>query len=86
MANKIKFQIKPDKISEFIETLEELTRIDDTIKLKIDSDNILMYSILVEIDYFLKNFLALRLSEIPKIPKISFSIMSNPSSIDSTSA
>ena len=46
MANKIKFQIKPDKISEFIETLEELTRIEDTIKLKIDSDNILMYSIL----------------------------------------
>ena len=30
MANKIKFQIKPDKISEFIETLEELTRIEDT--------------------------------------------------------
>jgi hypothetical protein len=46
MANKIKFQIKPDKISQFIETLEELTRIEDTIKLKIDSDNILMYSIL----------------------------------------
>lgn len=46
MANKIKFQIKPDKISQFIETLEELTRIEDTIKLKIDSENILMYSIL----------------------------------------
>jgi hypothetical protein len=46
MANKIKFQIKPDKISHFIETLEDLTKIEDTIKLKIDGDNILMYSIL----------------------------------------
>jgi hypothetical protein len=46
MANKIKFQIKSDKISEFISKLEELTKIEDTIKLKIDSENILMYSIL----------------------------------------
>jgi hypothetical protein len=46
MANKIKFQIKSDKISEFISRLEELTKIEDTIKLKIDSENILMYSIL----------------------------------------
>jgi len=46
MTNKIKFQIKSDKISEFISRLEELTKIEDTIKLKIDSENILMYSIL----------------------------------------
>ena len=46
MANKIKFVFKSDKISEYIERLEDLTKIEDTIKLKIDSDNILMYSIL----------------------------------------
>ena len=58
MSNKIKFQIKPDKISQFIETLEELTRIDDTINLKIDSENILMYSILGgNIILALKNYL-----------------------------
>jgi hypothetical protein len=46
MANKIKFTFKGDKIDYFIDKLEELTKIDDTIKLKIDSENILMYSIL----------------------------------------
>lgn len=46
MANKLKFTFKSEKISEFIERLEDLTKIEDTIKLKIDSDNILMYSIL----------------------------------------
>jgi len=46
MANKIKFTFKSEKISEFISRLEDLTKIEDTIKLKIDSDNILMYSIL----------------------------------------
>jgi hypothetical protein len=46
MANKIKFQINPDKISDFISKLEDLSKIEDTLKLKIDSENILMYSIL----------------------------------------
>jgi hypothetical protein len=46
MANKIKFTFIEDKIHEFIDRLDELTKIDDTIKLKIDSENILMYSIL----------------------------------------
>lgn len=46
MANKLKFIFKGDKINHFIDRLEELTKIDDTIKLKIDSENILMYSIL----------------------------------------
>ena len=46
MANKLKFKIKSDKISDFIDKLDELTKIEDTIKLKIDGDNILMYSIL----------------------------------------
>ena len=44
MANKIKFKIKSDKFSDFINKLEDLTKISDTIKLKIDNDNILMYS------------------------------------------
>ena len=42
----MKFKFKGDKIVDFISKLEDLTRIDDTIKLKIDRDNILMYSIL----------------------------------------
>lgn len=46
MAKKIKFTFVEDKIHEFIDRLDELTKIDDTIKLKIDSENILMYSIL----------------------------------------
>jgi hypothetical protein len=46
MANKIKFQINPDKMPDFISKLEDLSKIEDTIKLKIDGDNILMYSIL----------------------------------------
>lgn len=46
MANKIKFKLKSDKFSDFISKLDDLTKIDDTIKLKIDNDNILMYSML----------------------------------------
>ncbi len=46
MANKIKFKINSDKMSDFISKLDDLTKIEDTIKLKIDSDNILLYSIL----------------------------------------
>lgn len=58
MANKIKFTFKGEKISEFIDRLEDLTKIEDTIKLKIDSDNILMYSILGgNIMLAFKNFL-----------------------------
>jgi hypothetical protein len=46
MVNKIKFKVKGDKFSDFINKLDDLTKIDDTIKLKIDNDNILMYSML----------------------------------------
>jgi len=46
MTNKLKFTFRSEKISEFIDRLEDLTKIEDTIKLKIDSNNILMYSIL----------------------------------------
>ena len=46
MANKVKFNIKGDRFSEFLEKLSDLTTIDDTIKLKIDNENILMYSML----------------------------------------
>ena len=42
MVKKLKFKIKSDKISDFIDKLEDLTKIEDSIKLKIDSDNILM--------------------------------------------
>lgn len=45
-SQKIKFVFKPEKLSVFLSKLEELTKIEDTIKLKIDSEHILMYSIL----------------------------------------
>ena len=46
MANKIKFKINNDKFSSLIERLDDLTKIDDTIKMKIDSEHILIYSML----------------------------------------
>lgn len=46
MSHKIKFSIKKDRFSEFIDNLSDLTNIDDTIKLKIDKEHILMYSVL----------------------------------------
>ncbi len=46
MANKIKFKVNPDKISDFIDKISDLTKISDTVKLKIDNDNILMYSMI----------------------------------------
>jgi hypothetical protein len=46
MANKVKFTVISEKFEDFITKLSDLTLIDDTIKLKIDNDNILMYSML----------------------------------------
>lgn len=46
MADKIKFKINSDKFVDFISKLDDLTKIEDTIKLKIDNDNILMYSMM----------------------------------------
>ena len=46
MSNKIKFKVVPDRFGEFLSKLEDLTKIDDTIKLKIDRDNILIYSMM----------------------------------------
>jgi len=48
MSNKLNIQIKSDSFSTLLEKLEDLAKISDTIKLKIDSDNILMYSIVGE--------------------------------------
>jgi len=45
-TGKDKFRIKSEKFPEFISKLEDLTKISDGIKLKIDNDNIMMYSIL----------------------------------------
>jgi hypothetical protein len=42
---KLSIEIKPDKFNDFLHKLEDLAKISDVIKLKIDSDNILMYSI-----------------------------------------
>ena len=44
--NKIKFKVKTDKFGDFLKKLEDLTKISPTIKLKIDNDDILIYSVL----------------------------------------
>jgi hypothetical protein len=46
MANKIKFKINKDNFSTFLDKLNDISNIDDTVKLKIDNDHILMYSTL----------------------------------------
>lgn len=46
MANKIKLKIVPSKFSDFIDKLNIVASIDDTVKIKIDNEHILMYSML----------------------------------------
>ncbi len=45
-SGKDKFRIKSERLPEFISKLEDLTKISDSIKIKIESDNTMMYSIL----------------------------------------
>lgn len=45
-SGKDKFKIRPEKFPEFISKLEDLTKISDNVKLKIENSNIMMYSIL----------------------------------------
>ncbi len=45
-SGKDKFRIKSERLPEFISKLEDLTKISDNIKIKIESDNTMMYSIL----------------------------------------
>jgi len=46
MANKLTLQLNKDKFSDFVTKLQDLTNISDAIKLKIDNDNILAYSMI----------------------------------------
>lgn len=46
MTNKIKFKIINNNFVDLIDKLDDLTKIDDTIKMKIDNDNILIYSMM----------------------------------------
>ena len=46
MANKLTLNLKSEKFSDFVSKLQDLTNISDTIKLKIDNDNILAYSMI----------------------------------------
>lgn len=46
MANKLKFKINGDEFSNFVSKLTDLSGIDDSVRLKIDNNDILMYSIL----------------------------------------
>lgn len=48
MSSKLNIQINSDNFSDFLNKLEDLAKISDTIKLKVDSENILMYSIVGE--------------------------------------
>jgi hypothetical protein len=43
---KTKFKLKSDMVTDFIDMLSDLTDISDSIKLKIDNENIMMYSTL----------------------------------------
>lgn len=45
-SNKLNIIINPDNFSELIEKIDDLTKISDTLKLKIDSENILIYSMM----------------------------------------
>ena len=54
MADKAKFKINSDKFVDFISKLDDLTKIEDTIKLKIDNDNILFGDIADEYNNFKK--------------------------------
>jgi hypothetical protein len=44
--NKIKFKVNNDKFGDFLTKLDDLTKISTTIKLKIDNENTLIYSVL----------------------------------------
>jgi len=46
MADKLTLKLNKDKFSDFVSKLQDLTNISDVIKLKVDSDNILAYSML----------------------------------------
>jgi hypothetical protein len=46
MSDKIKLKVIPEKFQDFIDKLNDLLSIDNTIKLKIDNEEILMYSTL----------------------------------------
>lgn len=46
MANKVKFKIQASGFQNLITKLNDLTKISDVIKMKIDSENILLYSML----------------------------------------
>jgi hypothetical protein len=44
--SKLKLKIKPENFSLFVSKIENIAAIDDTVRVKIDSENILMYSML----------------------------------------
>ena len=46
MANKLKFKINGDGFGDFVSKLTDLSGIDNSVRLKIDNNDILMYSIL----------------------------------------
>lgn len=46
VSNKLTFTINPNTFNDFITKVDDLCRISDTIKLKIDSESILMYSMM----------------------------------------
>jgi len=49
VTQKMNFIINSDRYSDFVSKLQDLTKISDTIKFKIDKDNILIYSLVGEV-------------------------------------
>jgi hypothetical protein len=46
MSNKLSFSFTPDKFTDFLSKLKDLSSIDECVKIKIDKDNILMYAMI----------------------------------------
>lgn len=46
VSNKLTFTLNPNTFNDFVSKVDDLCRISDTIKLKIDSESILMYSMM----------------------------------------
>lgn len=44
--SKLKLKVKPDNFSLFVSKIEDIASIHDSVRIKIDSDNILIYSML----------------------------------------
>ena len=77
--SKLKLKIKPENFSLFVSKIENIAAIDDTVRVKIDSENILMYSMLGGGNVMLafKNFL-LKTSDFFDIDDFDYTLWLDP--------